>query len=59
MSITRRLDALESRVDIMELPPLQMYTYREGETGEEALARHGLPKLWWNGLTIFYVGTPE
>ena len=59
MSIRSRLDALEGRVGIMELPPLQMYTYRKGESEEEALARHGLPKLWWNGLPIFYVGTPE
>jgi len=59
MSIRSRLDVLEGRVSITELPPLQAYTYRKGESEEEALARHGLPKLWWNGLPIFYVGTPE
>ena len=59
MSLKSRLDALEGKVGITELPPLQMYTYRKGETEEEALARHGLPKLWWNGVSIFYVGTPE
>ena len=59
MSIRSRLDALEGRVGITELPPLQMYTYRKGESEEEALARLGLPKLWWNGMPIMYVGSPE
>ena len=59
MSIRLRLDALESRVGITELPPLQMYTYRKGESEEEALARHGLPEFWWNGMPIMYVGSPE
>ena len=59
MSFRKRLYAVEGRIGIMELPPFQTYTYREGETGDEALVRHGLPKLWWNGVEIFYVGVPE
>ena len=54
-----RLRRVEDRRIIKDVLPLQEYTYRDGETEEQALARHGLPECDEDGYQILYVGHHE
>ena len=54
-----RLRAIEDRTTVKDVLPLQTYSYRDGESEAEALARHGLPECDEDGCQILYIGHHE